>query len=464
MEFLKTIKTIVLTFLIQPFLFAQQGMLDSYIREGITGNLALQQKQASYEQSLRDLKEAKGLFLPSVSLNARYTLAQGGRTIMFPVGDMLNGAYTTLNALSAIHNLTDPLTGNPISFPQLENQEFQFYRPKEHETKIEVVQPIFNSKIWYNKQIKSDLARAKLADADAYKRHLVAEIKTAYFNYLKSVQLNKLIDNTKVLLEENLRVNEKLYANDKVTIDNVYRSKAELGNLGQKKAAAIQMQQNAQAYFNFLLNRPLDSEIITDESLSLPVITSTPELAKDTALKSREEIVMLQMYSKAADKNYRLNRSSKFPSLTGAVNYGYQGETYRFTGNDDFMLASLVLRWDIFSGLQNDAKIQRARLEKKIMGQKQQELEASIALEITNAWYALQAAFQSAASAKIQVEAAQKAFQITAKKYEQGQAGMIEFLDARTTMTNAEENLIISQFGCHIAYAGYELAAGLYQY
>ena len=466
MEFLKKSRIAILFCLITIGgnfnLTAQSELLEGYISNGLENNLALRQKLASYEQSIQDLKEARGMFFPSVSVNARYTVAKGGRTILFPVGDLLNGAYSTLNSLSAIHNLIDPHTGGPIHFPQLENQEFQFYRPQEQETKIELIQPIFNPKIYFNNKIKSDLVLAKQADAETYKRNLVAEIKTSYYNYLKTIQLNNLIDNTKKLLEENIRVNEKLFENDKVTIDNVYRSKAELGKLEQKKAEAIQMRQSASAYFNFLLNKPLDSEIDVDENIMLTKVGDSLDVTEVNALKSREELQMLESYQEAANHNYKLNRSSKIPTLTGAVNYGFQGEKYSFTKEDDFMLASLVLKWDIFTGRQNEAKIQHARLEQKILDQKQTELENAIKLDVMNAWYTLKSAYASIESAELQVETSRKAYDIVAKKYEQGQAGLIEYIDARTTMTNAEENLIISRYEYLIGYAKYELAAGLY--
>ncbi|MBN2212670.1 MAG: TolC family protein [Bacteroidales bacterium] len=441
---------------------AQQNMLDAYIHEGLSGNLALQQKLASYEQSIQDLRAARGLFYPSVSLNARYTVAEGGRIISFPVGDLLNDAYSTLNTLSGIHVLIDPETGEPVHFPVLENQDFRFYRPTEHETKLEVIQHIFNPKIYYNNRIKSDLAQVKQADATAYKRHLVAEIKTAYFNYLKAIQLNKLIDNTRRLLEENIRVNERLFENDKITIDNVYRSRAELGKLEQKKAEAIKMEQSAAAYFNFLLNKPLDSEIMADEHLILEETEESVHAARDNAIEIREELQMLQSYGKIARNNLRLNRSLKLPTLTGAVDYGFQGEEYRFTGDDDYLLASLVLRWDLFNGMQNDARIQHARLEQKMIEQKQEEAESVIRLEVTNSWYDLQAAYKSIEAAEMQVETTRKAFQIIARKFDQGQAGLMEFIDARTTMTNAEENLITARYDYLISFADYERAAGLY--
>ena len=42
------------------------------------------------------------MFLPDISMNARYTVARGGRIIEFPVGDLLNPVYITLNMLTAL--------------------------------------------------------------------------------------------------------------------------------------------------------------------------------------------------------------------------------------------------------------------------------------------------------------------------------------------------------------------------
>ena len=67
-------------------------------------------------------------------------------------------------------------------------------------------------------------------------------------------------------------------------------------------------------------------------------------------------------------------------------------------------------------------------------------------------------------AAELQVETTEKAFQIIYRKYDQGQAGLIEYIDARTAMTNAKENLIVAKYDYLISYAGYERAAGLYQF
>jgi outer membrane protein len=433
---------------------AQNPVLDDYIKSGLENNLALNQKLASYEKSIQALREAIGLFLPQISINARYTVAKGGRII--PVGDMVGPLINNLNTLN------ETVLGSTFDYSALTSQEFQFFRPKEHETKISLIQPIFNPQIYYNNRIKNYLARAEKADAETYRRYLVAEIKTAYYNYLKTLEVSQLIDNTRKLLEENIRVNKSLYKNDKVTIDHVFRSEAELSKLEQQKAETNKQQHLAASYFNFLLNREYDAEIIADTSQPLEAPLQSFEEARLNALDNRDELERARNYKNAAENGYRINSSNRLPVLFGAVDYGFQGEKYGFTRDDDFVLASLVLRWDLFKGFQNNAKIQQSRIDQEIIDKKYQELEMLIQLEVTNAFYTLEAAEKEIVSVRKQLESSKKAFKIVEKKYAEGQASLIEYIDARTNMTNTQEKLIIARYDYMIKYAEYERVTGLY--
>ncbi len=108
--------------------FSQESILESYIHEGFANNLALKQKQLNYNRSLQVLNQAKALFFPDLGFSARFTVADGGRSIDFPIGDLLNPVYSTLNQLT-----------HSQQFPQVENQQVYFIRPTEQETKFSLL-------------------------------------------------------------------------------------------------------------------------------------------------------------------------------------------------------------------------------------------------------------------------------------------------------------------------------------
>lgn len=437
----------------------QDSVLEQYIREGLENNLTLRQRQDSIQLKVADLKAAKGMFLPDVSLNARYTVASGGRTIDFPVGDLLNPIYQNLNVLD--QHLALPVGPFPEDVP---NMEFYFYRPYEQETKLQLIQPIISPQLIFNRRIRSKLLNAELSNTQAYKRILVAEVKAAYYNYMKTIEVNTVLDNTRKLLEENIRVNESLFKNNKVTIDNVYRSKAELSKLEKNKAVAVKQQKMASAYFNFLLNRPFGTPIVTEKDSMEILPVATLDAAIDEALTNREELTVLKQYESAATDATKLTRSNKYPSVLAAVNYGIQGEKYSFTANDDFVLASVVLQWNLFKGFQNDAKIQKSKIKEDILKNKYDEVSLQIKLQVTEAWYGLEAAGKAIDASAEQLQSAKKGYEIVERKYSEGQANLLEYIDARNNYTTASVNLIMAHYDYRIQYAEYEQVTGLYQF
>ncbi len=429
---------------------AGDNLLDDYIRYGIENNLALQQKRENYKMSLELLREARGLFYPSMSFNMRYTLARGGRVIEFPVGDLLNPVYSTLNLLTGTQD-----------FPQIENEYFYFYRPKEQETKVRVVQPVFHPEIWYNSRIREHEKEIGQIDIEIYKRALVAEIKKAYFNYIKSGKVEKIIEETIELIRENLRVTESLVANDMATEDYTYRSLAELSAAEQQLAGASGKRQVAAAWFNFLLNRPADTPIDVsiehDKMFLIPGSSNGP-----LSVEEREELQKTGLMIEMAADYERLAMSNRYPKLTAVVEYGIQGTRYSFGRDDDFLLASLVLSWPLFEGFQNRASVQQARIKRNTTELMHRETEEILNLEIINTWHELEAARKAVEAAESRVKSANTAFRITERRYSAGQAPLLEYIDARTSMTNAGINMAISRYELSAKYAEYERAAALY--
>jgi len=424
---------------------AQDTIIDNYIATGLQNNLALKQLKLDYEKSLLALKEAKSMFYPDISLNARYSVADGGRLIEIPVGDLMNPVYSTLNQL-----LQQEL------FPAIENEKIPFLRPHEQETKLRLVQPLFNTSVWYNFRINNDLADAGLVDVEIFKRELVAEIKKAYFNYLKTVRIKELYENTLPLLEENLRVNKSLYENDKVTYDVVLRSKAELSNMLQEQAEAVRQFHRAAGYFNFLINR--DPGHAIDTSGRYPIRFPEMDLADitKTALGSREEFNKLDKFISAGNLKLKMETANRFPTLTGVVDYGIEGEEYILNSGSDFIMASLVLQWGIFSGYQKKTRAQKAAIELQKLTEQETEVRKQVELQVIDAYYDLVASYSSIKAAHDSEASNSMAFKMVNKKYVNGKANMLEFIDARTSMTNSSLARIITEYDYQVKMAEFE--------
>lgn len=429
-----------------------QKELDDYIRFGLENNLALKQKLSDYSRSIEALKEAKGFFYPSVSINARYTRAEGGRIIEFPAGDMLNPVYMTLNALTS-SNL----------FPLIENQEFKFLRPEEHETKIRIVQQVFNPDVYYNTLIKKELSVLGANDVEQYRRELVAEIKKAYYNAASAEGILRILEETRELLLENIRVSKRLLENGIITYDYLYRSEAELARLSQEYQNALKNSKLAKSYFNFLLNKPLNDTVIIKPPEYFPSVTRlTGDLVKN-ALSGREELRKLENYKNISGLMVRMNEAERLPEIMIVADFGYQGEKYEFNRDQDYLLASAVLTWNIFDGFARRARGRQAVFQREMAEAQIQEAKKQIELQVINALDELKASEIGITAAESRVKSASQVFRLVSKKYEEGQASMLEFLDARNNLTQAEENLVISKYKYLSDFAQLEKTAAINQ-
>jgi outer membrane protein len=438
------IKLLTALIFLSSFVFGQD-ILNDYVKYGLDNNLALQQKQSGYQKSIEALREARGLFYPDISFNARYTISEGGRVIDFPVGDLLNPVYSTLNMLTS-SNL----------FPTLENEQILFLRPHEQETKLRLIQPVINTDIYFNSRIKKELTVFNEEDVNQYKRELTAEIKKAYYNVATADGVFSMLKDTRKLLTENIRVNKKLVENDKVTLDYLYRSETELSKFDQELQNAEKNKKIACAYFNFLLNKPLTDSVIIQEPESYPALSNYTLDFTKSAVDNREELKKLSSYSIITGLQVDLNKSGVIPDMFLAVDYGIQGTDYRFNRDQDYLQASAILSWKLFSGFQNRSKIKQSVLDKEMADRKLGEVRKQIELQVINTMNELLTAEKGIIAAEARVKSAREGFRLVNRKYEEGQASMLEFIDARTTLTQAEENLIISKFSYLSSFAEFE--------
>jgi len=450
--------------------YSQETPLDRYVREGLAQNLALKQQTFDFDQSQLAVSEARGRLLPSAGIDARYSRAGGGRTIDFPVGQLLNPVYGTLNTMLESQ-------GQPGSFPIIVDEQINFLREREQETKLRVVQSLFQPALRHNLRIQSNLSEAQGAAVGSSKRDVVAQVKAAYFNVLKAEQVVDIFAATEALVAENKRVNERLHANGKVTIDAVYRAETEVLAVAQQKAEAEKNQNLAASYFNFLLNRPLDTPIEKmnhetlfpdpDMPLLLPASQETSldydhEHLAAHALTTRDELSQLSSSLDAARANVNLAESAYLPNVSLVLDYGIQGNTYNFGNDADFWMGSVVLQWNLFDGFQKRTRRQQARIQRNKLETQREEVQQQIRLQVQEAHDNMEVARKSIQTAQQRLQSSRQTFRLVARKYQEGMTNQVEFIDARTELTNAELNLTITQYDLLTRLAELERAAALY--
>lgn len=423
--------------------------LGDYVQEGLRTNLVLQQKNVSLQQAQQSLQIAKSYFLPSVSLLADYTSGEGGRSIAIPVGDLLNPVYSSLNDMT-----------QSDAFPQIENVEQNFFPKNFYDTRVRTSVPLINTDLYINRAIQGKQVMLKQYEVEVYKRQLVRDIKTAYFNILSAQAAVKIYESALILVERNLEVNESLLRHGKSLPANVLRSKSELERVRAELSSARNQISNARQYFNFLLNRELDREINTASSLgNLPLADTI-----SNGVDRREELQMVQTMGQINESTLKMNKLSRLPKVNAFLDLGTQASDWKYNDDSRYYLVGVQLSIPIFQGFRNDITIRQSKLEiektqTQLMNTRRQlELATSIA---TNQ---LQTTIRNYQAAQDQLRSAESYFKLIEKGYKEGVNSLIEFLDARNQLTSSQLQLNLRQLEVLTAEAQLERETASYSF
>jgi len=423
---------------------AREGEFDTvverYVAEGLRSNLSLQSETLEVERAAQALAAARARFFPEVSLQARYSRAEGGREFSIPLGTTLNPVYSTLNELLAAQGRSAP-------FPRISDVTVQFLREEEQDTRVVLRQPIYAPAIPAAVRAQRSLLDASSFNRMAVARALRRDITIAYVDWLKARSSVDIVAASQALLRENLRVNESLFANGKITEDQVLRAKAELLEVEQQQRETENFASQARSFFNFLLNRELLAEIeVSAPPLAPPGQEGALEQLWSAALNRRPEVARVDELRKAAEEQVRIARKQKWPTLSLGFDAGTQGVDYRFGDGYNFGMASLVFSWRLFDGGGDEARVRQARAAERQVVLRQEEIAQQIRLEVQQAFDRLSTTRDSLATAAARADAARAAFRIASRKRDEGVISQVEFIDARSALTRAELNHNVTRF------------------
>ncbi|QQS95066.1 TolC family protein [Sphingobacterium spiritivorum] len=428
-----------------------QEVLDAYVSEAFRNNIVLQQKDVSLEKAQYALKTAKSLFLPTVAFQGAYQTADGGRNIPLPLGDLLNPIYTTLNQLT-----------QSSQFPVMENQNINFLPKNFYDAKIRTTMPIINTDLMYNKRISEQQVVLQQFEVVIYKRDLVKNIKTAYYNYQSALQAVDIYKSGLQLANEGLRVNEKLLEGGKGLPAYVLRSRSEVEQATAQLVAAEQQVLNARMYFNFLLNRNAETNIDPDTDNKAGLDKVSILLADLSQSEKREELKAIDQVVEINRTALKMNKQYAVPKLAAFVDLGSQSEGFKFNNNTRYYMLGLQLDIPIFTAGRNDIKVRQSNLDLRNAELQVDLVTQQLNLATRTAQNNLKAVYQNYQSSLKQFEAASSYQRLIEKGYKAGTNTFIETIDARNQYTSAQLLVNINRYKVLAAMADLERETAAY--
>ncbi len=397
--------------------------LAGLVAEALAGNPTLRGSRLDLDARRASVEAARARFRPTLGVEARYTRADGGRTLEFPVGDLLNPVYGALNDLTA----TD-------AFSPISNVNTPLLRPREQDTRLRVTQVIWSPAASAETRRRERDADAAESDLAVQRRRIVLDVTLAWYAWIDARRTVEIQRAARDRVAEHERVAARRLAADLVTPDVVARARAERLTVDEAVARAEASEADARARVNLLRHVALDAPLPTPtEVVSVPVTAgagSTPPRPR------RPELDGLDRRVAALDAAADATTARRRPTLAVAVDAGIQGADYGLAADDRFVTGSLVVTWPLFDRTV-DAEARALQARASALRASREATAAAVDFEVDATRRAFTVAMDGISRAAARLAAAEQAFRLVERRVDEGLATPLEFLDARAALTDA---------------------------
>jgi hypothetical protein len=408
---------------------------------------------------------------------------QSNREITAMALPQMNGSISTTHffdiPVTSLPNFISPSTyqvlvdqgvkdgsGNPITFPAngFGTIAAKFGVPWTASGGVDVSQLLFDGQVFVGLKARATVVKLSEASAAITKEQINANIQKVYYQLVVGEKQMGSVSSNIQLLEKLLNDTKELYKQgfaEKLDVDKVT---VQLNNLKTESDKIKNQLLIGNAGLKFLLNIPQKDELILTDTLSKSLI-NTQLLQDSISIDDRKDIKMLSIAKRLNEYNVKRYQLSRIPSLAAFASYSKnaQRQAFNFLDKGEWFSTSLVgikLVVPIFDGFARRARIETAKLNLSKVNNQMEQLKEMASYEILSTKSRLDLALKTIQNQKANIELAEKVFNTTKKKYEQGLGSSLEIFNAETSLETAQNNFYNAIYEAVNAMIDYEKAIG----
>lgn len=408
-------------------------------------------------------KEIVGSALPQVSGSGQVAHYVTLPKILFPSAGKTD-VYTVLNQ----EGVKDG-SGNTIQ-PRNEFtvQEFSFVQPWSITAGVSLNQLLFQPDVFVGliaRKTSIEYAKENIKVQEDKTRE---QVQKAYYQVLIAEQQLKTLQQSLQRFEKLLSDQEQLFKNgfiekldiDKTTVsfNNTKSSETQLKNIIELGYASLKFTMGLAQNDKIVLTDQLNNETVKENVLNDGTVD----------YNNRSEVRLLNTVQKLQELDIRRNKLGYAPTLAFFYQFQQQGQLNKnfsaFTGQNWFWfnsnLIGLNLTIPIFDGFQRKYKIQQAKYTLDQTTNTLENVKKAIDFEQNAAKINLRNAIINMDAQQKNLELAERVYNTTKKKYEQGVGSSFEILQADTELQRAQGNYYDALYNAVVAKISYLKAIG----
>jgi HAE1 family hydrophobic/amphiphilic exporter-1 len=266
----------------------------------------------------------------------------------------------------------------------------------------------------------------------------------AYDGYVLGLEKARVAEKAVRQKEQHLEMARTRRAAGVATELDVLRSQVDLEN---QRVTLLKMQgeaEQARGLLNAVMVRPIDAAVEPVDGLAYVPFETTLEDAVREAIAKRPEVVEAALAERIRGELVGIEQGEGRPRLDLDGAWGWSVRRPSNFLEKDFAKWSLAvtLKVPVFDGLRTAGRVAQARAERDKATQDRVAVENRIRLEAKESFDRLTVAARIVEVARLNVEQARRALEMTQANYNHGAATTLDVLDSQAALTLAESNLV----------------------
>ncbi len=405
---------------------------DRLIRKAWDKDENLKAKYFQLNSAALSIKEAKSMYGPTLGFGLQYTLAVGGRTIPFPIGDLLNPVYSSLNKLTQSDN-----------FKPTENVKINFLPNNFYDAKFSVQQPIYYPDLAINNKLKEEQHALKLLEIKAYKRLLSKEVMQTSINIVMASEALRVFNDADTLLTEAKRSTLSMLKNGIALPSSLSRIESQIAEIKAQKITVTNDKKNAIMYLMYLSGDTISLKDVAKLD-TLPILNN--------GIGQREEMAQLTISQNMLTLAEKKESQFYLPKVGAQLDLGSQAFNFEFT---PYALLGLNVQMNLYDNKRHKMRQEIAKLALEENLAKTNQAAEQLDLQQLISKNNLQAAIDQAFTYHARIDASRKIYKEVYAKYKEGSSNYMELLDAQTQVTNTAIQYNIAKFNAWQKWAEY---------
>lgn len=416
--------------------------LESAQEYALTHNINIEVEKTDIEIAQEQVKETRGIGLPTVSAGLNYQ-----RFVQLPI------------------NLVPAQFINPMA-PEGEFAELQFGTKNNLSASIEASQLIFNGSYLVALEASRNFVNISKEELSQTQTDLKFAVANAYYNALIAQEQIKLLENNKENLSKILFETEQLNESGFVEALDVDRLRLTLNNLETQIVSAQRSAVLAKNALKFQMGMDEGESIELEENFQ-DIVANLEAVAIDTTFSpnNRAEFRLLEQQERLNELDIKNYRWQRLPNLAAFASYQQTFQNDKFDVFDDnfwfpTFVVGLQLNIPILQGFSKNAQIRQREIQALQIRKGKEFLQQSFELEITQAKINFTNALEQVKSQKENIELAEKIYKTATIKYNEGIGSSIEVNTAEGSLLETQALYIQSLLNLVLAKTNLDKALG----